>query len=88
MMLDFPDLTRVQYMTLKFIHDTIQEMGYSPSYKDIAIHFKKSPNTIPSTIKCLRKKGLLAPDPMNFHSRKPTEKAIAWLERYKNGNQQ
>lgn len=56
------NITPKQKTILDYITSFIQKNGYSPTLKEIAKHFKKSPPTISQYVKTLEKKGLLKKD--------------------------
>ncbi len=52
-------LTKKQAKTVKFIKEFIDENSYSPTYKEIAEHFKVNVNAVQQSISALIKKGSL-----------------------------
>jgi repressor LexA len=70
-------LTQKQRNILNFIHDFIELHGYSPSYKEIMIHFSfASTGSVHRHIQTLKRKGVLTAEKRCGRSVRPFENEI------------
>ncbi len=77
-----PSLTNRQQQVYDFIQDTIDSLGYPPTFREIGEHLGiRSTNGVADHLKALKRKGYLTQQGMKSRTIKPSKAAVASLGR-------